>query len=103
MSFTYTVSDGSLSAAGTATLDIAPVNDAPTTTPVTLTAIGDQGAARLITQAELLVNATDVDSPGLSATGLSLLGGTGTLEVVACDDVHRCRGRTLHAGDGGTG
>ena len=32
--------------AGSATLDITPVNDAPTTTPVTLTAIAeDSGAA----------------------------------------------------------
>ena len=48
VSFSYTVSDGSLDAlAGSATLDITPVNDAPTTTPVTLAAIAeDSGAAR---------------------------------------------------------
>ena len=33
VSFSYTVTDGSLSVAGSATLDITPVNDAPTTSP----------------------------------------------------------------------
>ena len=50
--------------AGSATLDITPVNDAPTTTPVTLAAIAEDSGARLITQAELLANATDVDGAG---------------------------------------
>jgi len=46
VSFSYTITDGSLSAAGSATLDLTPVNDAPVTTPVTLTAIAeDSGAA----------------------------------------------------------
>ena len=44
-----------------ATLDITPVNDAPVTTPVTLAAIAEDSGVRLITQAELLANATDVD------------------------------------------
>ena len=44
-----------------ATLDITPVNDAPTTTAVTLAAIAEDSGARLITQAELLANASDVD------------------------------------------
>ena len=48
--------------ATTATLDITPVNDAPTTVrPVTLGAIAEDSGARLITQAELLANATDVE------------------------------------------
>ena len=79
VSFSYTVTDGSLSAAGSATLDITPVNDAPTTTPVTLTAIAEDSGARLITQAELLANANDVDRPSLSATGLAISSGNGTL------------------------
>ena len=63
VSFSYTVTDGTASVAGTATLDITPVNDAPVTTPVTLAAIAEDSGARLITQAELLANASDVDSP----------------------------------------
>ncbi|MDH4869694.1 cadherin-like domain-containing protein, partial [Pseudomonas sp. BN515] len=72
VSFTYSVSDGSLSVAGSATLDITPVNDAPTTTPVTLTAIAEDSGARLITQAQLLANAADVDSLALTASNLQI-------------------------------
>ena len=50
--------------AGSATLDITPVNDAPTTTPVTLAAIAEDSGARLITQAELLANAARRGRPG---------------------------------------
>ena len=62
-----------------ATLDVTPVNDAPTTTPVTLAAIAEDSGARLITQAELLVNATDVDGPSLTAIDLTIASGLGTL------------------------
>ncbi|MBD2838524.1 cadherin-like domain-containing protein [Pseudomonas sp. JM0905a] len=79
VSFTYTVSDGSLSVAGSATLDITPVNDAPTTTPVTLTAIAEDSGARLITQAQLLANAADVDSLDLTASNLQISSGNGSL------------------------
>ena len=79
VSFSYVVTDGSLSAAGSATLDILPVNDVPVTAPVTLAAIAEDSGARLITQAELLANATDVDGPALTATGLAINSGAGTL------------------------
>ena len=79
VSFSYTVTDGVLTAAGPASLDITPVNDAPTTTAVTLTAIAEDSGGRLITQAELLGNATDVDSAALTATGLSIATGNGSL------------------------
>jgi len=79
VSFSYLVNDGSLSAAGTATLDITPVNDAPTTTPVTLTAIAEDSGVRVITQAQLLANANDVDGPSFAATGLLTTTGAGTL------------------------
>src|SRR6185369_17264288 len=79
VAFSYTVSDGSLTAAGTASLEITPVNDAPSTTPVTLTAIAEDSGARVITQAELLANAGDVDGPSLTATNLSVASGAGTL------------------------
>ena len=42
------------------------------TTPVTLTAIAEDSGARLITQAELLANATDVDGPSLTAINLAI-------------------------------
>ena len=79
VSFSYTVTDGSLSVAGSATLDITPVNDAPTTSPVTLAPIAEDSGARLITQAELLANASDVDGPAMTATGLTIATGSGSL------------------------
>jgi VCBS repeat-containing protein len=81
VSFSYTVSDGALTAAGSATLDITSVNDAPVTTPVALAPIAEDSGARLITQAQLLANATDVDntSAQLSATGLAIATGSGSL------------------------
>lgn len=79
-SFTYTVSDGQ---GGTSTamvnVNVAAVNDAPTNAAVTLAAIAEDSGARLITQAELLANAHDVDGPSLTATGLAIAGGNGTL------------------------
>ena len=83
VSFSYTVTDGSLSVAGSATLDITPVNDAPTTSPVTLAPIAEDSGARLITQAELLANATDVDGPSLTATGLMISSGAGHWSTTA--------------------
>ena len=44
VSFNYTITDGTDTVAETATLDITPVNDAPTTTPVTLTAIAEDSS-----------------------------------------------------------
>ena len=38
----------------------------------TLVAIAEDSGPRVITQAELLANATDVDGPGLTATGLTI-------------------------------
>ena len=65
--------------ATTASLDITPVNDAPVTTPVTLAAIAEDSGVRLITQAELLANASDVDGPSLTAISLAISSGNGTL------------------------
>ena len=65
VTFSYAVTDGIATVATTATLDITPVNDVPMTTPVTLAAIAEDSGARLITQAELLANASDVDGPSL--------------------------------------
>ena len=80
VTFSYTVSDGvAAPVATTASLDITPVNDAPVTTPVTLTAIAEDSGARLITQAQLLANASDVDGPALTAINLAIASGLGTL------------------------
>ena len=58
--FSYEVTDSQDSVVGNATLDILPVNDAPTTSAVTLTA-SLEDTARIITESELLANANDVD------------------------------------------
>ena len=39
----------------------------------------EDGGPRLITQAELLANASDVDGPALTATNLAIAAGNGTL------------------------
>ena len=79
VSFNYTITDGADTVAGTATLDITPVNDAPTTTPVTLTAITEDSGVRVITEAELLANANDIEGDAITATGLTINTGNGTL------------------------
>ena len=45
VSFNYAITDGTLNVAGTATLDITPVNNAPTTTPITLASIAEDSGA----------------------------------------------------------
>ncbi|WP_272888555.1 cadherin-like domain-containing protein, partial [Stutzerimonas stutzeri] len=54
-------------------------NDAPTTSTVTLTAIAEDSGALLITQAELLAQANDVDNPYLTVTDLAISSGKGSL------------------------
>lgn len=78
-SFEYTVSDGTLTDTGTVNLTISAVNDAPTAAPVTLTAIAEDSGARVITSAELLGGASDVDSASLSITAVSIATGNGAL------------------------
>jgi len=80
VSFSYQVTDGTISVADSATLDIAPVNDAPVVTgAVTLAAIAEDSGSRLITQAQLLGNVTDVDGPSLTATAFAIATGSGSL------------------------
>jgi hypothetical protein len=57
----------------------AKANNAPTTAPVTLTAINEDSGIRVITQAELLTNASDADGDALNATGLVITSGIGAL------------------------
>ena len=78
VSFSYEVTDGTDTVTGAATLDIGPVNNAPTTSPVTLTPIAEDSGIRVITQAELLANANDVEGDALTATGLVIASGNGT-------------------------
>lgn len=74
------VSDGRLVDTQAIAVTVTNVNEVPTTTTVVLATIAEDSGARLISQADLLVNAADVDgSAGLAATGLTLDTGTGTL------------------------
>jgi len=80
VTLSYNVIDGNGgSVAASQSYSLAAINDAPTTTPVTLTAIAEDSGARLITQAQLLSNASDVDGNSLTATGLAIASGTGSL------------------------
>ena len=88
-SFGFTLADGgedgALAASGTFNLTVTPVNDDPTTSPVTLAAIAEDSGARTITQAELLANAGDIDGGTLSATGLAIATGSGNCrEQINC-------------------
>ena len=55
------------------------VNDAPVTTPVTLAPIAEDSGPHLITQADLLINASDVENNTLTASNLQIASGTGLL------------------------
>ena len=61
VNFTYSVSDGSLAAAGSASLEVSPVNDAPTTTAVILPGMAEDSDTVTLTTAQLLAGAKDVD------------------------------------------
>src|SRR5207248_3252332 len=81
--FTYSISDGN-GGTSAASLDITihgKTNSLPpdVTGAITLAAITEDSGARLITQAELLANVTDVDGPSLTAAGLAIATGSGTL------------------------
>ena len=73
-----TASDGALSASDTFRLNVAPVNDAPIASPVTLPVAWEE-TPFTITAAQLLAGASDVDGPGLTISSLSLASGSGTL------------------------
>ncbi len=76
MTFSYSVSDGALSTAATATVNIAAVNDGPVAgAPVVLAAAAEDTSV-MITAAQLLANASDIDSATLSVTNLVSSSGT---------------------------
>ncbi len=80
--FQYTVSDGKGgTATANVTLFVTAVNDAPvvTATPVALTGNEDQTGGIIITSAQLLGNASDVDGNTLSVQNLIKTSGSGTL------------------------
>jgi hypothetical protein len=80
VSITVTASDSSgLTASDTFNIVVDNVNDAPTTTPVTLAAMAEDSGPRLITQAELLSQASDADGDTLVASNLSIVSGGGSL------------------------
>ena len=81
VSFSYSIDEGNTNdVTARASLDITPVDDAPVVSgAVTLDAIAEDSGARLITQAELLANASDVDGPSLQAVNLQIASGRGTL------------------------
>jgi hypothetical protein len=80
-SFTILVSDGQGGEAEQAvSVTINAVNDAPVPgAPAKLGGIGVNSGAHLITQAALLVNASDVDGPTIKAIDLQIAKGAGTL------------------------
>jgi len=80
-SFSVKANDGVIdSNALAATINYTPVNEAPITTPVTLTAMQEDSGSRVITQAELLSNAYDPDfGTTLTISNLVIAAGTGGL------------------------
>jgi hypothetical protein len=78
VSFSYTASDGTLTASSTASLTLAAVDDAPVATPVTLTP-GTEDTTYTISTAALLTGVIDVDGPSLSISSVSIASGGGSL------------------------
>ncbi|WVT76633.1 cadherin-like domain-containing protein (plasmid) [Sinorhizobium chiapasense] len=77
---TYAVSDGIASTPASVTWIVTGTNDAPAVSgAVTLAAIAEDSGARLITQAELRANASDIDGDSLTATNLLIATGNGSL------------------------
>ena len=76
-SFTFKVNDGAVdSATVTVSINVSPVNDAPTVSGVVTLASSGEDTGRVITLAQLLTNAIDVDGQSLSVVSLSASNGT---------------------------
>ncbi|QIR99915.1 retention module-containing protein [Vibrio diabolicus] len=61
-------------------IEVTEVNDAPTTSEVTLTSIDEDSGAVIVTAADLLVNAVDIESDNLTVSNVTLVDpATGTL------------------------
>mgnify|MGYP000229921358 FL=1 len=75
----YTVSDGANDISTSASFEVTAVNDKPESTVVVLSPIVEDSGARTITQEQLLVNTTDVDSAAFTASALTITSGSGNL------------------------
>lgn len=69
--FGFAVSDGTVSVAGSAVLDLTPVNDAPVLAGPVQIAEGTEDTSQVITLQDLLANASDIEGDALSITGLA--------------------------------
>ena len=67
------------SSTSTINVRVIPVNDAPTTSAVTLAAIAEDSGTRIITTAQLLGNAADIEANNLAVSNVSIATGSGTL------------------------
>ncbi|WP_330942921.1 retention module-containing protein [Vibrio diabolicus] len=54
-------------------IEVTEVNDAPTTSEVTLTSIDEDSGAVIVTAADLLVNAVDIESDNLTVSNVTLI------------------------------
>ncbi|MFH4488245.1 retention module-containing protein [Vibrio diabolicus] len=54
-------------------IEVTEVNDAPTTSEVTLTSIDEDSSAVIVTAADLLVNAVDIESDNLTVSNVTLV------------------------------
>ncbi|WP_320174772.1 cadherin-like domain-containing protein [Maridesulfovibrio sp.] len=79
VSLSYEVSDGELSAAASAGLNVTAVNDVPVAgAAIDLGSVAEDGSM-VITSASLLANASDIDGDALSVSNLSVTSGSGAL------------------------
>ena len=78
VSFSFNVDDGTTTTTNTAALVVDATNDAPAVIAVDLGNIAEDNS-RLITQADLLAGATDLDGDTLSAVTLAITTGSGVL------------------------
>src|SRR5205085_2618015 len=75
---TTTGNPAALSVAGSASFDITPVNHAPPSFPTRRSSDLEDSGVRVITQAQLLANASDVEGNSLTASNLAITSGGGT-------------------------
>lgn len=76
VSFSYTVSDGSLSASSTATMDLTPANDDPVLTGAkAVLPNGTEDTPYTFTDADLLAGYTDIDGGDLRVSSLTAVNG----------------------------
>ncbi|MCC2633016.1 MAG: putative outer membrane protein pmp20 precursor, partial [Ramlibacter sp.] len=81
---TDTLTVRSIDGPGRPTIDrvditVTPVNDLPTTSDVALGSVNEDSGALLITSAQLLANAIDVDGTPLTVSAVTVTAGSGTL------------------------